>query len=103
MTSSGAWSRCATAPATGAAPRNGAERSQAPRPGTAKKVRLAANGASFPGMPSLGGLRVFVLAALFVVLGAGLPRGEVEQGVAQAKERPNIVFILTDDLDAGSA
>jgi N-acetylglucosamine-6-sulfatase len=44
-----------------------------------------------------------VLAALFVVLGAGLPRGEVEQGVAQARERPNFVFILTDDLDAGSA
>jgi N-acetylglucosamine-6-sulfatase len=65
-------------------------------------VRRAGNGASFPGMSSSGSLRAFVLAALVVVFGVGLPQGQFEEGSAQARERPNVVFILTDDLDAGS-
>jgi N-acetylglucosamine-6-sulfatase len=48
-------------------------------------------------------LRAFVLAALVVAFGVGLPRAQVEEGVAQARERPNVVIVLTDDLDAGSA
>jgi N-acetylglucosamine-6-sulfatase len=53
-------------------------------------------------MSSSRSLRVFVLAALVVVCGVGLPRSQVEEGVAQARERPNVVFILTDDLDVAS-
>ncbi len=53
-------------------------------------------------MSSSGSLRAFVLAALVVVFGVGLPQGQVREGVAHSRERPNIVFILTDDLDAGS-
>ncbi|HEU4493836.1 MAG TPA: sulfatase [Rubrobacteraceae bacterium] len=53
-------------------------------------------------MSSSGALRAFVLAALVVVFGVGLPQSQSEEGSAQARERPNIVFILTDDLDASS-
>jgi N-acetylglucosamine-6-sulfatase len=40
-----------------------------------------------------------MLAALLVV---GVAPGQVEEGVAQTRERPNIVLILTDDLDTES-
>jgi N-acetylglucosamine-6-sulfatase len=53
-------------------------------------------------MSSSGSPRAFVLAALVVVFGVGLPQGQIEEGSVQARERPNVVFILTDDLDAGS-
>src|SRR5215217_3388318 len=43
----------------------------------------------------------FMLAALLVV-GVAPPPGQVEEGVAQTRERPNIVLILTDDLDTES-
>jgi N-acetylglucosamine-6-sulfatase len=42
-----------------------------------------------------------MLAALLVV-GVGAPPGQVGEGVAQTRDRPNIVFILTDDLDTRS-
>jgi N-acetylglucosamine-6-sulfatase len=40
-----------------------------------------------------------MVAALLVV---GVAPGQVEEGVAQTRERPNIVLILTDDLDTES-
>jgi N-acetylglucosamine-6-sulfatase len=42
-----------------------------------------------------------MLVALLVV-GLGVPPGQVDEGLAQPQERPNIIFILTDDLDTGS-
>ena len=44
-------------------------------------------------------LKLFMLTMLLVVI---LPAGQVEPGLAETRERPNIVFILTDDLDTGS-
>ena len=48
-----------------------------------------------------GILRALVLAALLAA-GVTTPPGKVDESVAQAPERPNIVFILTDDLDTES-
>ncbi len=43
------------------------------------------------------------LAGLFVILGLGLPAAQLKKGLAQTQEeRPNIVFVLTDDLDSNS-
>jgi len=39
-----------------------------------------------------------MLAAL-LILGVATSPGQVDESVAQTRERPNIVFILTDDLD----
>jgi N-acetylglucosamine-6-sulfatase len=39
---------------------------------------------------------------LFLIIGVGLPPAQSERSLAQARERPNILFILTDDLDARS-
>jgi N-acetylglucosamine-6-sulfatase len=39
---------------------------------------------------------------LVALLAIALPASQVETGLAQTRERPNIVFILTDDLDVGS-
>jgi len=47
-------------------------------------------------------LRASILAALVVACGVGLPQGQVGKSVVQATERPNFVFILTDDLETGS-
>jgi N-acetylglucosamine-6-sulfatase len=53
-------------------------------------------------MPSFWSLRALLVAALVVVFGVGLPRGQVGKDVVQATERPNFIFILTDDLDVRS-
>ena len=45
--------------------------------------------------------KALMLAAVLVV-GVAAPPGQVEESEAQMRERPNIVFILTDDLDARS-
>lgn len=37
-----------------------------------------------------------------LALGFFQPQGEVERGPIEAAARPNIVFILTDDLDVAS-
>jgi N-acetylglucosamine-6-sulfatase len=37
---------------------------------------------------------------VLVVVGFGLPLGQAEVGLAQTQARPNIILILTDDLDA---
>jgi N-acetylglucosamine-6-sulfatase len=43
------------------------------------------------------------LAALFLIVGLGLPAAQLKKGLAQTQEeRPNIVFVLTDDLDSNS-
>jgi N-acetylglucosamine-6-sulfatase len=42
-----------------------------------------------------------MLAALLAV-GIAAPPAQVEESAAQAREQPNIVFILTDDQDSGS-
>jgi N-acetylglucosamine-6-sulfatase len=52
-------------------------------------------------MPTSKISRAFMLAAL-LVLGVAAPPGQVDESVAQTQERPNIVFILTDDLDTES-
>jgi N-acetylglucosamine-6-sulfatase len=44
-------------------------------------------------------LKAFALTMLLVII---LPAGQVEPGLAETRERPNIVIILTDDLDSGS-
>jgi N-acetylglucosamine-6-sulfatase len=48
-----------------------------------------------------GILRALVLAALLAA-GVTTPPDKVDESVAQTPERPNIVFILTDDLDTES-
>ena len=45
--------------------------------------------------------RAFMLTVLLAV-GVVLPAGQGDEGLVQTRERPNIVFILTDDLDAES-
>src|SRR5215211_6460830 len=46
--------------------------------------------------------RVLLLFAACLALGFFLPQGEIERGAKQAAGRPNIIFVLTDDLDAAS-
>jgi len=46
--------------------------------------------------------RVLLLFAACLGLGFFLPSGEIERGSPGAAGRPNIVFILTDDLDVAS-
>jgi N-acetylglucosamine-6-sulfatase len=43
-----------------------------------------------------------VVFLLFVLFGLGLPPGQPEASLAQTQAQPNIIFILTDDLDTGS-
>jgi len=43
-----------------------------------------------------------LLIGVCLALGLFLPSGEVEQGTIEATGKPNIVFILTDDLDVSS-
>src|SRR5215211_8376104 len=50
-------------------------------------------------MSPLKPFKAFMLTMLLVVI---LPAGQVEPGLTEIRERPNIVFILTDDLDTGS-
>lgn len=64
-------------------------------------MRCAGSGVSLPGVRSYGVLRALMLAALLVA-GVASPPGQVDEGVARTGEQPNIVFILTDDLDTGS-
>jgi hypothetical protein len=40
-----------------------------------------------------------VVFLLFVLFGLGLPPGQPEASLAQTQAQPNIIFILTDDLD----
>jgi N-acetylglucosamine-6-sulfatase len=47
--------------------------------------------------------RVLLLFGACLGLGLALPSGEVERGSIDAAGRPNIIFIITDDLDAASA
>ncbi|MBA3616694.1 MAG: hypothetical protein H0W52_11320, partial [Rubrobacteraceae bacterium] len=47
--------------------------------------------------------RVLLLFGVCLGLGLALPSGEVERGSIDAAGRPNIIFIITDDLDAASA
>lgn len=46
--------------------------------------------------------RGIVMVVLLLVVGIGLPPAQPEASLAQAEARPNIIFVLTDDLDAGS-
>jgi N-acetylglucosamine-6-sulfatase len=46
--------------------------------------------------------KVLLLFGACLALGFFLPQGEIERGAKQAAGRPNIIFILTDDLDAAS-
>src|SRR5215213_3576119 len=46
--------------------------------------------------------RVLLLFGACLVLGFFLPSGEIERGSTEAAGRPNIIFVLTDDLDARS-
>ena len=46
--------------------------------------------------------RVLLLFGACLGLGLVLPSGEVERGSIDAVGRPNIIFVLTDDLDAAS-
>jgi arylsulfatase A-like enzyme len=47
--------------------------------------------------------RVLLLSGACLALGLFLPQGEVEREAREAAPRPNIIFVLTDDLDAASA
>jgi N-acetylglucosamine-6-sulfatase len=46
--------------------------------------------------------RVLLLFGACLGLGFFLPPGEIERGSIEAADRPNIIFILTDDLDVAS-
>jgi N-acetylglucosamine-6-sulfatase len=46
--------------------------------------------------------KVLLLFGACLALGFFLPQGEIERGTKQAEGRPNIIFVLTDDLDAAS-
>jgi N-acetylglucosamine-6-sulfatase len=46
--------------------------------------------------------KVLLLFGACLALGFFLPQGEIERGDKVAAGRPNIIFILTDDLDAAS-
>src|SRR5215211_5330475 len=46
--------------------------------------------------------RVLLLFGACLALGFFLPQGEIERGAEEAAGRPNIIFVLTDDLDAAS-
>jgi len=46
--------------------------------------------------------KVLLLFGACLALGFFLPQGEIERGAKHAAGRPNIIFILTDDLDAAS-
>jgi N-acetylglucosamine-6-sulfatase len=46
--------------------------------------------------------KVLLLFGACLALGFFLPQGEIERGAQQAAGRPNIIFVLTDDLDAAS-
>ena len=46
--------------------------------------------------------RALALIVVLVVVGFGVPLGQAEVGYAQERARPNIILILTDDLDAKS-
>jgi N-acetylglucosamine-6-sulfatase len=43
-----------------------------------------------------------VVIVLFLLIGVGVPPAQPEAGLAQTQAQPNIIFILTDDLDKGS-
>jgi N-acetylglucosamine-6-sulfatase len=47
--------------------------------------------------------RVLVLFGACLALGFFLPPGEIERRSTEAANRPNIIFVITDDLDAASA
>ena len=47
--------------------------------------------------------RVLLLFGACLALGFFLPRGEIDRGAEETAHRPNIIFVLTDDLDAASA
>jgi len=46
--------------------------------------------------------RILLLFAACLGLGFFLPQGEIEWGSPEAANRPNIIFVLTDDLDVAS-
>ena len=46
--------------------------------------------------------RILLLFAACLGLGFFLPQGEIERGSPEAANRPNIIFVLTDDLDVAS-
>jgi N-acetylglucosamine-6-sulfatase len=46
--------------------------------------------------------KVLLLFGACLALGFFLPQGEIERGAKHAAGRPNIIFVLTDDLDAAS-
>ena len=46
--------------------------------------------------------KVLLLFGACLALGFFLPQEEIERGAKQAEGRPNIIFVLTDDLDAAS-
>jgi len=43
-----------------------------------------------------------VVIVVFLIVAVGLTPAQPEASLAQAQERPNIIFVLTDDLDTGS-
>jgi len=53
-----------------------------------------------PSMSRVG--RVLLLFGACLALGFFLPQGEIERGAEVEAGRPNMIFVLTDDLDAAS-